>query len=679
LHRWLEWDKDELTFRLDAIQQILQLSAMYGGSCQLYHRSIAEFLAQDRTANGGVNHYYVSMDKGNERIIRYYLTRIWMEWAGDWARCDSYGLKQLIPHMRAQLASIQDQGDWQEKANILYSIVLDTNFQDAQRQLHGLQAVVSTFRIALEIVLSSDDLDNLRHITDVLVESSEVELRGLAVEGLIKLHGKSSDLAVSEIKRLLMSSRKEAVRVGLKAAYFIGAGAAAKEIFRWVALNGSYELCQAANYTLYLRWRAEDSNFTAELLHDLAKHASILSPRRTRRILQFVVDVAVTIQINHADEPAALVLMGNLCRTIVKERLHLNIVNQPILDRILLSPAMARVLTKRLLDASVMSELRDPDRFFKSPAEQKATFRRVIPLVDPRADLHGHVDDLLELLESDIVLFRVMAALVVAIHACQHFQSIEPLLRDMFSVLSGRGRLWELLAFAVLAADTPPDWIPLLEDFTGVMLDDYNDVLEGIDAQILPNFDIAFLPLGLAYGKRGVAMPYFYDAIQRAISGGQVMLAKRHVERLGPVGFYYPETVFALFRDVFSTFSDPVLVQGLVTALSTMRIPHFDRVDLFLRDIHAEGLLPAVAARADVELVRRYIDRIGFYNNAVNQGLRYPRQRRELLIPSLLTFIQAKSGKSYLRRYAPIVLRAVRKADYELGKFAATEEPLGSG
>lgn len=666
LPAWLRWDKTEVLARIDDVEQIVEFDPRDGGGYRVYHRSMADFLTTDTYPDNVTlrpNRYYVSPQQQHDRIVRYYLTSVREEWGGDWRQCDGYGLQQLARHMQARLRLASQTTEQKQYATELYALLLDPGFRAAQQALGYSRAAVDDAHAVLEIAFARHDLDEATQLLAALAGSKDIELRGLAADGLRGLHEHAPEVALSEIKRLLALDSKEAWGVGLKAAYLIGPGA--NEIFRWVAVEGSTALRQAASYALYLRWTPEPGNLTSKLLKDLAGQISLTSMRKTQRVLELLGDLSITLYMNHCEMPEVITQTSELWYEVLKRRLRLDVVNRPALERLLI-PIVANVYSRRVLETALFTELQEPEHFFEAAADAKALFRRVIDLVDPARDVRPHADDLAVLLGSEIALFRFLAALVLGIHSYASFPALEGTVRELFAAADARGRLWMLFAFAILLPDRPPAWLPLLEGMTRRFVEENRTAFVTGASGTTGTFDIALLPLGLAYGKAGGSMPYLEGLIRDSLAGNDHVLVRRCIEALGPVGFYYPEAVFRVLRQVFPAVVGANLEESLVTALAIVRVLHFDAVDVFLRQEGAERLQSQVSARSEVELVRRYIAWIGFHNNAVHQAVNYPKMRRQLLMDGLAALSDARTGKEFIRAYTPVPIQMLREADYRL-------------
>jgi hypothetical protein len=675
LARWLGWDPSEVIARLDELQQLVSFDPRDGGGYRLYHESMADFLAAERDEDGRPNRYYVSPAQQHAAIVSDYLDRAGGQWSGDWSQCDRYGLRHLPRHLDAWVRAADSADERAGRARRLYDLVLNAGFQAAQRaRLGEVQATVAAFRIALDQALARSELEVASALLDELAGSHELELRGLAVEELVKLCQQAPATGIAKLQRLLVAESAQAQNVALKAAYL--SGPAAREVFRWIALSGPASLRQAAVCALYLRWGPEPGNLTTSLLDDLAGEVRLGPLGRSRRILEFMADLSITVYINHCDQQSVIEHTSDLWHTVLKHRLHLDLLNRPFLSWLAV-PVLARMFASRVLEGSFVEQ--NPARFFELPAQDRALFQRMIEYVDPARDAAGRDAELAALLASDVALFRGLALIVIAVQSSARLDRMEPVLRRLYEGLDSRGRLWLLLSFTLLLRETPAAWVPLLEDLTGGFVREHGRGGDGPrdsggpDSGLPAGLDVMLLPLGLAYGKRGGRMPCFEQLIREGLASGDLELVGRCVEALGPVAFYYPQAVFRTLQDAGVHPADPGLQESVVGALATVRILHQDAVDVYLQAGGARQLIPRVSAVSELDLVRRYIGWIGYYNNVVNQALNCPRMRRGLLIPCLTILAESRGPTEFLQRYAPWPLRMIREADYQAARWTLPE------
>jgi hypothetical protein len=443
-----------------------------------------------------------------------------------------------------------------------------------------------------------------------------------------------------------------------------GAGGGALEVFRRAAVDERDELRHTAILLLFLKWRADAENPTWRLLEDLASGVRLTAGFRKedRLLMDFLAGLSITIYINNCDNPAVAEQVSRLWHDVLKDRLKVHRLNLVVFEK-LLTPLMARVYSGRLLE--VLSALQDPALFFKAPAAEKEWFKRVCAYLDPATDAGDVTDDLATLFSSDVVLSRLLAAMVLAVHAHKDPERSRVWAGDLFDRLDPRGCQWVLLAFSVLIKSTPAVWVEILEGLTRRFVDEKRERFMLGDAGTASPFDVDLLGLGLAYGKAGGPMTLFQSLLRGAVEAEDWPLASRVISALAPVGFYYPKGVLdTLWYGAPKTYHDD-LQEALVRTLSTVRTLHTEAVDIFLKETGAPAhVARQVAERTDIELVRRYILWIGFYNNAVHEALFCPWMRRELLVGALLHLAEASSGRNFVARITPVPLRMLREADY---------------
>lgn len=529
----------------------------------------------------------------------------------------------------------------------------------------------STFPLAWDAarlwLLLGEDFDGFA----AAAGAADSELRELAAESLAELDAERPQQAAAWLKKLLESNSKEAGRTALKAAYYAARrpGSGAREVFVWAAESRSSRLRQAARDALYLIWR-RDSEFTYDVLHALLERMTLGNLPHLPRILEFVIDLSITIYINHCERPDVIEQTDRLYHELATRRLHLNLLKTGMLGPAfekLVFRAFVAAFARPILNTLLFSELVPVDRFFKLAKTQRSCLKQVAPLLDPASDLQPAREPLIGMLQSDVPFFNVVAALALAIHACHDFPRTQPLLRELFEALNGRGRLWSLLSFSVLLPHTPNDWVDLLEEFTRRLIREHPDIFYG---GLLVRFDVVFVPLGLAYGKRGAGMPLFAELIRQALADGDQRLLARCLRALGPVGFYYPRAVLDMLRQAIPDGRDEDLQPALLRPLAIMRTLHFDLVDRFMQRLGLdETFQRRVAAEADVELVHRYIYWLGLYNNAVHFSLFYPRMRRALSMGALHSMAEVGTPMDFVADYTTTALRLFRESDFRLREW----------
>ena len=500
-----------------------------------------------------------------------------------------------------------------------------------------------------------------------LAQSPNVELRELVVQSLVEIHAAEPVRATDIIEKLLQIDSQEAQRTGLKSAYFVNPRV--REIFLWAGVKGTPALRQLTRDILYLIWRT-DPDFTYGLLHELTMRVKLNSQKDLRNTFEFVLELIVTIYINHCEQEYVAQQTNDIFYELMKDRLHLNWFKTGILG-----PAVERFLMQRVVnsfskpiwDTFLFTEVVPAEQFFKLSLEDRACLKQIAPFMDPQTDIERARDVLTTLLKSDIMFFKGIAMVTLAIHAYRSFTLIKPFMRGLFEEQGGQGRLWILLSFAVLLPDTPPEWVALAEEFTRRFIREHPAIFYCEEPSVLTLFDIMLLPLGLAYGKRGKSMPYIETLIGDGLKKGDRRLVERCITGLGIVGFYYPKAVFQVLEPVIPKLDTEALQTALIRTLATIRVLHFDEVDNFLRQVGAdEKLQRRVSATTDITLVSRPIQWMGLVNNLIHYSLFFPKMRRRLAIGVLNTLAEAKTAREFLTSYTLEVIHLTQESDFQL-------------
>ena len=156
LSDWLGWTKVELLAHINQVAQVLETYSegpAESEGLRFYHRSVADFLTSEQYLEGGErkdNRYYVDSLGAHCRIASHYLQFIRDEWAGDWTRSDTYGLRELVGHLRARL-EFEPHSAWIDE---LYAVALDDQFHAAQRQRLGVHLTLADLRATMTTALA---------------------------------------------------------------------------------------------------------------------------------------------------------------------------------------------------------------------------------------------------------------------------------------------------------------------------------------------------------------------------------------------------------------------------------------------------------------------------------------------------------------------------------------------
>lgn len=474
---------------------------------------------------------------------------------------------------------------------------------------------------------------------------------------------------------------EEGRRTAFKAAYLMGDQG--RDVFTWLAGEDLPAARRAAVLSLYLRWR-RDPRYVSELLEQHISRAVGLPPiGRRGRILRFLGDLSITIYINHPDDDDMVRWMSAMWRRVLRRQLRLNqllfLLRGPIVGHL---QAIAAVPTLR---TALLAELQDPDEFFRQAPDDRDRFVRTVELVDPTAGIatEARRDDLVGLLRSGILLHRILGALVIAVHAWREPEATWQIVQELRARLDGPGLLWATLAYSVPLRDTPVSWVPQLESMTADLAEQHRGTLFGEDSELLSRFDIALLPLGIAYGKQGRGMPLFDAWLERGLHSGpgaDRALAVRTIRGLAAVGVYFPHAVFESLQvcadDFRRTDTDDAVVDALVGSLAAMRSLHFDAVDLFLQQVGAsDAVRRGVSMLDSPDLVSHCVRWLGYFSNAVHVALNYPVMRQSLLIAGLEALGKARRASDFTRTYTATMLHLLEQAEFDMSRWIVRDVP----
>ncbi|HEY0072035.1 MAG TPA: NACHT domain-containing protein, partial [Chloroflexia bacterium] len=518
-------------------------------------------------------------------------------------------------------------------------------------------------------------------IISALAASTDPELRELVVESLVQLYDEEPAVALQMIEQLLDLDSEQVQRTALKAALRIGPGAV--DIFLSAGTRGSVSLRRAAKDTLYLAWQSNQvliydvldrlvasigiGNMVGELFRGRSSKPQVVRDP----LLKFIIELSVTCYINRCDEQSITEKTDALYYELLKNKLHMNILKTPVIGGALtrLAEAFTTAFSRPIVEAMLLSDLMPVERFFKLPPAERQVLKRLAQLLEPNTDLGGAKADLVAALSSDILLFNIVAAHLLPIHAMRDFKATEPVLRDLYDSLEPGGKLWFLLSFCVLLPNTPAEWVGFLEEFTSRLIGEHREVFYGERRGPVEQLHLMLLPLGLAYGKRNQdgPMPLLSQMLREVVSGGDSGELTFYLSALGTVGFYYPRAVLRILREEITDFSNSGILAALERPLAVMRTVHFDDVDAFLAEKQAgEDYRHRISTLADVNLVQQYIWWLGLYNNVVHEVVFYPRMRRQLSMGMLDILSSARDMYEVISKFTSITIDMLCEADFHL-------------
>jgi hypothetical protein len=663
------WPESRVRACVDDLQQIVDLDVTGDTPVlRFFHLSMAEFLLVPTLDGSQPNPYFVDGGHFHRSVAGSYLERYGSD-GRSWRDCDAYGLRHVAAHL-----VMAEPSPGRSALVILRDLLLRSDLPAVQRaRLGSAEQTARVYQLAFDLALSSADLTTAAQLIRHMTGSGDRTLMGTAIGALEQLHALQAQGAEELIIELLEQPGQEAVRVGLNAANAIGYRA--DRLFRWIALSSNEDVRKQAAFTAYVRWSHGEHEMVTEFLRDLASSVRLWSPVKALRALRFLMDATIALYASQCHDRQLAVTLNDLWKEILVRRLHLDWINGPIVEHALRRISTANSLSDRVLEAMLLGDLQDPQVFFAAEVADRQTFLRAIPLLKKNADLAAGALDVVRLLNSPIVVLRLLGALIIGTHARRDLRRVvewDDYSRDQ---LSGRGRLWRLIGLTTLVP-TSGSWLTYTRELTEELWETDREVIATRDQGVLQSFNLFLLPHGLTAGREEQPQALAAVLLATALRDSDVASATSLVSSLGLLGLYYPRVSLTVMARAV-TVGDSQLDRELVSSLGLMAGVHPRTVDLFLVESGREELVHAVRSAVDVGRTRRLFDRIGHFNNAVNQAVRHPVMRDELLIPALLNVGHARLEGEYFARPSGL-LSLLRTHEYEILRFAVEDddEPL---
>jgi hypothetical protein len=516
------------------------------------------------------------------------------------------------------------------------------------------------------------------------------DVRELVAEALAEISSTQPD-AVSKTVRDLVAAPsahgRESQRTGLRAAYLVTVARShldLSDVFLGIAKGNDESLRREALDTLYLTWE-QHPRFVYDLMTAMAEQIEIKHLAVAHHLIEFLGGLSITLYTTHpgwdVGKPTSDLWYG------VAQRLQLSKAASPLLApvRRLVFAAGNRQFSKRVFNGFLLSDPRSTERMFRLSEFEKRPFVDAIELLEPAAELDEAACRSLDLLlRSDLGMFNLLAAQVIAVHSLANLEATSSVVEDLWQRQELDGRLWLLTAFSVLLETTPAAWVDLLEDLTRRTAVAHPEILGGVELGYVGDagLDQLLFPLGLAYGKRHTDMPVLTEFLAAALDGDKPEQARRCVRTLGMVGFYHPRPVLQQLgsqweRIVASCDRQPTFQDELIRALATIRVLHLDEIDNFLLDMDAPSGF-AVRVRAGVDLARLYeqVNLLGLYNNGVHQAVCFPKMRNGLLKPIYRLLAESADLRRATHDLTRLAWEMLVAAEFKLENWA---EPPGEG
>jgi hypothetical protein len=644
LARWLERSERDVGSALDRFDGVLRRAA---GTVRLYHSALAATLLASELPDGSPNRVCVDSSAAHRRIVECTLALVRRE---GWAACDDYALLNLPAHLAGQ------------PIEPAFELLASPEYR---RELVGRVPDPITasgpYRRLGMILLASKRYDLLERFLPDVVGSELPGIRTSAIEILLAYAAESATTARNLITKLAVGQAAAGRLVVLRAAMGLPREEQAA-VFDNVVTGGSSVSAREVAYAMYLNWNSQPAKLTGGVLQDLAGRVSLRPPwRGLRARLEFLSEVTVTNYVNHLGDPAVIELTSAIWQQVLVERLHVDVLSRPLLDRVV-APAVALTVAGRIFEATTgFDRARTRELFpFQGPEADAAS--RVVQRLDPARNVLELEADLTLLLNSEFVLFRILAAQVLAVHAVDAFATVDALLQRLFSRGSARVRAWLIVSLGVLVPEAPASWLAPLERMTEEVVGTDPSLAAVREDRMLGEFDLLFFPLGLAYARAGSRL-VLHERLLLAADTDPSVLASC-VTGIAVTGLYFPEAALAAFEPVVAA-DERFLQAHALAALGLIANVHPTLVQLWLARWNAARLYDAIAAMP-LDAAHRYMELIGMYANGVHQSLHYPLMREHLHISVFTNLLAARSPQQWISGYARTALAFLRDADYTL-------------
>jgi hypothetical protein len=649
---WLGESATSLRVWCDRFQSLL---AERGATLALIHRAFNEFLLAPMIGDDEPNPFYVDARAAHRRLIEHYLT--------PGVELDAYGALYVPEHLAALLAeSTRNLDDLARMPRVVDLVVAPAYAERLQAVVGDPVAAGRPYRALNMLLLDLGRLDLLERLLVAAANGAQPATRVAAVDGLVRYAGAAPEPARALLVKLAVAAEPRGRLVALRAIGRLGRRDQTT-ILRRVIADGDSDTRMAAAYAIYTGWNTNPQRLTSDVLTDIADGVSFRHPFESRAVLEFLANATITTYVNHCSDAGVAQLTSDLWRRVLVDRLRVNVFNRPLLERTLISPILAHHFSSRVTGAALGFDRRPASPLLPLRPDLAEAIAEVIPLLDPAADPAPAVKGLARLLESDLVIFRILAAEVIAVHAIAGWSAMQPVVRQLFEDGSPRGKTTVLLAFSITLQSAPRQWLGELERMTVELASDPELGSAARADPLLSVLELTFAPLALATSKVGIASAWHATVLADASSSD----ALRHAcaMGLGVAGLYFPDPALATFEPAV-TADAGFLARHAIEALGLIASLHPTSVDGWLQRWDAVDVSDAVHAASELGTAHRYVETLGLYTNGVHQALNYPFMRRELLMAVFRLLLEASSEREWVRRYAGAVLAALREADYTL-------------
>lgn len=658
LVRWLGSTLPRIAALVDGLGDLVVTDA---DGCRLAHSSLVATLRAPTVASGGPNLLRVDEAAAHRRVVDATVALTPTDLAHPADAGASYGLVHAPGHLAelpaddALRRSLDGRALEREWVEALTAAVDDP-------LLLGLP-----YRDLVALHLRAGDTTAVERAVAFLGTSDVPLLRGAVFDVLATYAQQAPGAATAFLVRLAVHAAPELQRIALHATCLLPADAQA-DVYAGVVTDPASTDAQAvaAAFALYSNGTSDPQRLIRDVLDTVVGRLRVFPPRRrTWPLVTFFSQVTVTNYVNGCADPEVVGSTSRLWRHVLVDRIGVARPWGPLVQRVVVEGVVARRIARRVL------RLFTPPGQPGGPVElgghrtEAPSARRVVAALDPAADPLPLADDLRALLASDTTMFRVLAALAVAVHGLANPAGTEPLVDALAADGDARTRRALLVAHAVVApGETPASWVPRLERLTRAVTAGPHD--DHAAAGPLGGRHLVFVPLGLACAATGTRLDVLDEWLRPDADPGWRDCC---LHGLGAVGLYHPDAVLGTLERLDDAGVLPLT--SAVPALALMAGLHPMRTRTWLLRAGRRDVLDAVFGAADPSDSREHLELLGMYNAAVHVCVTSPRARERLVGEMFTAFLDCRTGREWSRRFGAAGVRVLREDDWELAAWSS--------
>lgn len=675
LVRWLGSTLPRVAALVDGLGDLVVTDA---DGCRLAHSSLVATLRAPTVASGGPNLLRVDEAAAHRRVVDGAVALT----GTDLAHPDDVGAAYSLVHAPGHLRELPAEDDvpatpdagrdprraGPSRRQALDDRALDPAWVDAlTATVHDPLLLGLPYRDLVALHLRAHDTAAVERVVRFLGASDVPLLRGAVFDVLATYAERAPADATGLLIRLAVHAAPELQRIALHATCLLPAAAQA-DVYAGVVTDpdSTDAHAVAAAFALYSNGTSDPQRLIGDVLDTVVGRLRVFPPRRgTWPLVTFFSQVTVTNYVNGCADSEVVDATSRLWRHVLVDRIGVLRPWGPIVQRLVVERGVARRIARRVLLLFTPPGQPDgPVELGGHRAEAPAA-RRVLAGLDPEADVAALSDDLRALLASETTMFRVLAALVVAVHGLADPAGTDALVDTLAAGADARTLRALLVAHAVVAPDeTPASWVPRLERLTRLVTAGPHD--EHAAAGPLGGRHLAFVPLGLACAATGAPPDVLDEWLRPDADPGWRLCCLRG---LGAVGLYHPDAVLGTFERLDRAGVLPL--DAAVPALALMAGLHPMRTRTWLLRAGRRDVLDAVFGAADPADSREHLELLGMYNAAVHASVTSSRVRDRLVAEIFAAFLDCRTGREWSRRFGAAGVRVLREDDWTLAAWTS--------